>query len=118
MFGSWKKAFGNQKLAEITHEDLRTLTDAIVEQVLRLPLFILKISLEGRRNVNFTIYNRHCAIRFPTQPHPQHGRPDPRARSNPQQALLHSIIIDAQPGFRTVIVTTKHLHSLSGWFVE
>lgn len=27
-----EKAFGNQKLAEITHEDLRTLTDAIVER--------------------------------------------------------------------------------------
>ncbi|MEZ8801204.1 tyrosine-type recombinase/integrase [Vibrio splendidus] len=27
-----KKAFGNQKLAEITHEDLRSLTDAIVER--------------------------------------------------------------------------------------
>jgi hypothetical protein len=25
-----KKVFGNQKLAEITHEDLRSLTDAIV----------------------------------------------------------------------------------------
>lgn len=27
-----KKAFGNQKLAEVTHEDLRSLTDAIVER--------------------------------------------------------------------------------------
>ncbi|MGJ8515186.1 tyrosine-type recombinase/integrase [Carnimonas bestiolae] len=45
-----KPKFGNQKLVEITHEDLRTLTDAIVERGPRLPLF-MRVKLFSRSSV-------------------------------------------------------------------